>query len=345
MSFTIRIKLCGLCGVYIKDKKENRFSKACSVCHHFFQLHPACAVKLVHKLKRQGHVQTRPNNKNLTPLEFNSYNVSLHCHKCRTESCFQCGSAHGPGTNNRSVICSFCRNTCCYMLPYSPSGTSSKSTGCATVLSHTAMCNTCKQKEEVIPPQILIKRYNTTTNGNSKISERFAESMLDSHQQKAICKIINETFGIKNGGKLNPDFNTTKEAKNHINMLFSFNNNQQFDIFNSKFPHNSDHRSYRNKWGIEMHLHSLKRLGKEKEWLNDEVIDFIMKCFNKVEQNKTISNAVPGVCFGSTLDMDTLVPSKKKYPILHTVNKDDNYFHQIFLYFFLLVNVSFRNLH
>mmetsp|Transcript_24620 Transcript_24620/g.30277 ORF Transcript_24620/g.30277 Transcript_24620/m.30277 type:complete len:167 (-) Transcript_24620:47-547(-) len=165
------------------------------------------------------------------------------------------------------------------------------------------MCQKCKKKGEVIPPPLLITRYdatlpkNDTTNKHKrKTSVSFiAENMLDNPRtKKGICNIINDTFGINNGGRLKLDYDSFEDGLGDINKFFGFNNEQQFDIiFNSQLTHSTEHTSEQNKWGVVMHLYSLKRLLSDKYWLNDEIINFVMKCFNYVELCNTVGEDVP----------------------------------------------------
>mmetsp|Transcript_24620 Transcript_24620/g.30278 ORF Transcript_24620/g.30278 Transcript_24620/m.30278 type:complete len:154 (-) Transcript_24620:496-957(-) len=138
MSFNF--KKCGHCGLVINE--DNIFSRRCSTCHIFFNLHPACAVKLVNTLPHQQYlVQTRGKNNNLTSNEFNCYNVSLRCCDCKTKSCFECpATVHNEQPSHRSVICGSCRNTWCYMLPYVASGASSTTPQIVQQLRLTQLC-------------------------------------------------------------------------------------------------------------------------------------------------------------------------------------------------------------
>ena len=170
----------------------------------------------------------------------------------------------------------------------------------------------------------VLKRYvSPRAKAPSSIEEAMVPivSKLPDDKYQQVIECIEKHFDmIHKKGNLYSQFQNLNEAQVALCRRFGYMNEESDNIMNFKFPEFMKHcvddeLKVPQDIGLHVQWKSMIKVFSQ-DWLDDEMINFVMDCFNMVTIKKGRKGVIPSLLFGHTHDACKIIPQENEFPTL-----------------------------
>ena len=139
----------------------------------------------------------------------------------------------------------------------------------------------------------------------AKVPDRCVDTITD---------LIVNAFDFEDGdGNIESKFETLSDAEAHFLRKFGYIQDDETDVMDFQLPaflrNSARYRDFGHENNTNFHIKwkSIKYLFQNK-WVDDLVVNFILKCYNTALANDVTEGTIPKIMFGDTYDVNMVVP-------------------------------------